>query len=64
MGHKVHPYGFRVGILKPWLSRWYMGREYAKTLHEDLAIREFLKKQLDQALKQFKTSYKEILKTE
>ena len=49
MGHKVHPYGFRVGIFKPWLSRWYMGRDYAKTLHEDLAIRDFLKKQLDQA---------------
>ncbi|PLX41774.1 MAG: 30S ribosomal protein S3, partial [Deltaproteobacteria bacterium] len=24
MGQKVHPYGFRVGIIKPWLSRWYM----------------------------------------
>ena len=49
MGQKVHPYGFRVGIIKPWLSRWYMGRDYAKTLHEDLAIRKFLTKELDQA---------------
>lgn len=49
MGQKVHPYGFRVGIIKPWLSRWYMGRDYAKTLHEDLEIRKFLTKQLDQA---------------
>lgn len=49
MGQKVHPYGFRVGIIKPWLSRWYMGRDYAKTLHEDLGIREYLIKELDQA---------------
>ena len=49
MGQKVHPYGFRVGIIKPWLSRWYMGRDYAKTLHEDLEIREYLKKELEQA---------------
>ena len=49
MGQKVHPYGFRVGIIKPWLSRWYMGRDYAKTLHEDLEIRTYLKKQLEQA---------------
>lgn len=49
MGQKVHPYGFRVGINKPWLSRWYMGRDYAKTLHEDLDIRKFLRKELAQA---------------
>ena len=49
MGHKVHPYGFRVGINKPWLSRWYGARDYAKTLQEDLALRSFLKKELDQA---------------
>lgn len=49
MGQKVHPYGFRVGIIKPWLSRWYMGRDYAKILHEDLEIRKFLTKELDQA---------------
>lgn len=49
MGQKVHPYGFRVGINKPWLSRWYGGKEYAQTLHEDLELRAFLKKELDQA---------------
>ncbi len=49
MGQKVHPYGFRVGINKPWLSRWYGGKDYAKTLHEDLELRKFLKKELDQA---------------
>lgn len=49
MGHKVHPYGFRVGINKPWLSRWYGGKDYSKTLHEDLELRKFLKRELDQA---------------
>jgi small subunit ribosomal protein S3 len=49
LGHKVHPYGFRVGINKPWLSRWYGGKDYPRTLHEDLALRQFLKKELDQA---------------
>jgi len=49
LGQKVHPYGFRVGINKPWLSRWYSGKDYAATLHEDLELRKFLKKELDQA---------------
>ena len=49
MGHKVHPYGFRVGINKPWLSRWYGGKDYSKTLHEDLGLRTLLKRELDQA---------------
>jgi small subunit ribosomal protein S3 len=49
LGQKVHPYGFRVGINKPWLSRWYGGKDYADTLHEDLELRGLLKKELDQA---------------
>jgi len=49
LGQKVHPYGFRVGINKPWLSRWYGGKDYSKTLHEDLELRQYLKKELDQA---------------
>ena len=27
MGHKVHPYGFRIGIIKPWLAKWYADRD-------------------------------------
>ena len=43
MGQKVNPYGFRLGINKPWKSRWYVDpKEYAKTLHEDLALRKAL----------------------
>jgi len=49
LGQKVHPYGFRVGINKPWLSRWYGARNYADTLHEDLELRKLLKHKLDQS---------------
>ncbi len=45
MGHKVHPYGLRLGVIKDWQSRWYSGkREYADLLHEDLMIRRHVKK--------------------
>ncbi len=41
MGNKVSPIGLRIGINKDWSSKWYVEpREYAKTLHEDLAIRK------------------------
>ncbi len=49
MGQKVNPVGFRLGVTKTWNSRWYAERDYAKLLHEDLAIRKFLKKRLYQA---------------
>lgn len=49
MGQKVNPIGFRLGVSKTWNSRWYAERDYAKLLHEDLAIRRFLKKKLYQA---------------
>ncbi len=43
MGNKVSPVGLRIGINKDWKSRWYVDpRDYAKTLHEDLAIRRRL----------------------
>lgn len=41
MGQKVNPIGLRIGINKDWSSHWYVDpRDYAKTLHEDLAIRK------------------------
>ncbi len=46
MGQKVHPIGFRLGITKTWESRWFAKKDYAKLLHEDLALRKFLKKKL------------------
>src|SRR5690606_41469828 len=49
MGQKVHPYGFRLGFNKTWRSRWFAGRDYATLLHEDLKLRQTLKKRFAHA---------------
>src|SRR5437773_3574502 len=49
MGHKVHPYGCRIGIIKPWLAKWYADRDYASLLLEDMRIRQLVGKQLANA---------------
>ena len=50
MGQKVNPVGLRLGINRTWDSRWYATKaNYGKLLHEDLAIREYLKEKLAQA---------------
>ena len=47
MGQKTHPTGFRVGIIKPWLSTWYAKvKDYAGFVAEDAKIRKFIKKKL------------------
>ncbi len=46
MGQKVNPIGFRLGVIKTWDSKWYAEADFAKNLHEDLKIRQFLKKRL------------------
>jgi small subunit ribosomal protein S3 len=46
MGQKVHPIGFRLGVLETWQSRWFAEKEYAELLHEDVRIRSFIKKRL------------------
>jgi small subunit ribosomal protein S3 len=46
VGQKVHPYGFRLGTLYGWQSNWFAGKHYAEQLHEDLAVRKFVKKKL------------------
>ncbi len=44
MGRKVHPYGFRLRIIKPWRARWFArGPEYAQLLEEDLRIRSLVR---------------------
>ena len=43
MGQKVHPVGFRVGISRGWESQWFSEKDYHRFLHEDLAIRKFIK---------------------
>ncbi len=49
MGQKVHPIGFRLGVIRTWESKWYEEKNYAKWLHEDIRIREFVKEKLGQA---------------
>ena len=46
MGQKVHPVGFRLGIIKTWDSRWFADRNYAKLVHEDRMIRKYIKERL------------------
>lgn len=46
MGQKVNPIGLRLGINKSWDSRWYSKKDYAKYLHEDIKIREYLEGRL------------------
>ena len=44
MGHKVNPIGLRLGINRTWDSRWYAGSDYARLLHDDLKLRNHLRK--------------------
>jgi small subunit ribosomal protein S3 len=43
VGQKVHPTGLRLGIIRQWQSRWYEEKNYARWLHEDLRLREYIK---------------------
>jgi small subunit ribosomal protein S3 len=49
VGHKIHPYGYRLGVIYPWKSNWYAGRDYAEFLHEDVWIRKHIKSRLTRA---------------
>jgi small subunit ribosomal protein S3 len=49
VGQKTHPYGFRLGIIKPWRSRWYARSEFPAFLMEDELIRKYLKTRLGHA---------------
>jgi len=43
LGRKVHPYGFRLGVIRDWRAHWYAeGEDYANLLHEDLKIRKYI----------------------
>jgi small subunit ribosomal protein S3 len=49
VGHKVNPYGFRLGIIYPWKSKWYAGRDFAEDLHQDILIRKYITGRLTRA---------------
>ncbi|MGE5584196.1 MAG: 30S ribosomal protein S3 [Bacillota bacterium] len=43
MGHKVHPLGLRLGIIKDWSAKWYDKKGYQELVHEDREVRQFVK---------------------
>ena len=49
MGQKTHPIGLRLGITETWSSRWYANKDYAIFLHEDIALKKYIKEKLYQA---------------
>ncbi|MDY0012123.1 MAG: 30S ribosomal protein S3 [Rhodocyclaceae bacterium] len=50
MGQKIHPTGFRLAVTRDWASRWFANKgDFAQMLHEDLKVREYLKKRLAHA---------------
>ncbi len=49
MGQKTHPHGFRLGIVKPWRSRWFAGKEFPALLKEDELVRTYLRTRLQHA---------------
>ncbi|MBP7843339.1 MAG: 30S ribosomal protein S3 [Proteobacteria bacterium] len=46
MGQKTHPIGFRIGVTKPWLSRWYTEKNFGDLIQEDFKVRRFVKQKL------------------
>ncbi|WP_031479677.1 30S ribosomal protein S3 [Maridesulfovibrio frigidus] len=46
MGQKVHPYGFRLGYTKNWLSRWFSKKDYPAFVIEDDSIRKYVKEKI------------------
>jgi small subunit ribosomal protein S3 len=49
MGQKTHPVGFRLGVTKQPLSRWYAGKEMPALLAEDRLIRDYIQRRLGHA---------------
>src|SRR5205085_244979 len=49
LGHKVHPVGFRLGVVKGWQSRWFAERDYKDLLAEDIMLRKLINKELANA---------------
>jgi small subunit ribosomal protein S3 len=49
VGQKVHPTGFRIGVIYDWQSKWYADSGYSKLLQEDLTVRQFIAKRMKDA---------------
>jgi small subunit ribosomal protein S3 len=46
LGQKIHPIGFRIGVIRGWESKWYLDKGYAQALVEDVRLRRYVKKKL------------------
>ena len=46
MGQKVHPKGLRIGIIRDWDAKWFAEKDFATLLHEDIKLREYIKKKM------------------
>jgi small subunit ribosomal protein S3 len=44
LGHKVHPFGFRLGIIKEWQAKWYAEKGYGRFLQQDLKLRRVIER--------------------
>jgi small subunit ribosomal protein S3 len=49
LGHKVHPLGFRLGVIRDWQSRWYADKSYIDFLQEDLKLRKAIQSRYAEA---------------
>jgi len=49
LGHKTHPYGFRLGVIKSWRSNWFAEKDFAELLKEDLMLRRYVRQRLQRA---------------
>lgn len=49
MGHKVHPFGFRIGVIRDWNAKWYAEKDYVEFLEEDMKLRRAIRSQYPDA---------------
>ena len=49
MGHKVHPLGFRIGVIHDWQAKWYADKSFVDNLQEDIKLRQVIQNKYTQA---------------
>jgi len=49
LGHKVHPFGFRLGVIRNWQAKWYAEKNYVGFLQEDLKLRQAIESRYTEA---------------
>jgi len=49
VGRKVHPMGFRIGVIRDWQAKWYADKHYVEFLHEDLTLRRAIRSGYNEA---------------